>query len=306
MAREPVVTIVDDNTETTQANSPGLRTETLRFTPTAAERDPNAYFRKRRTAEIVLAVSVPTALILLWQLAASRGWIDTRFFPAPWTIVRTAEELIRSGELQHDVLASMRRVALGFVLGVVTGTVAGLSLGMSRWLRVALEPLLDALYTVPKLALLPLLLMIFGVGDTPKVMLIGITVFFFMWIASMAAVMTVATGYREAIRSLGAGWWSEFWHVLFPASLPQIFVAMRVSAGVSVLVLVGAEFVQGNDGVGHLIWFSWSLFIARRMYVGIVVVALLGLLFAMVIQAIARRVVPWASEDDLSGGRGRG
>jgi NitT/TauT family transport system permease protein/sulfonate transport system permease protein len=283
---------------------PSERAE-VEFRPTAAEIDPVGYFRTRRLAELGLAVGVPALLLALWQLAASQDWIDTRFFPAPSTIVSTAKELIDSGELQHDVFVSVRRVLFGFALGVLSGTVAGTAMGMSRWLRAAFEPLLDALYTVPKLAMLPLLLMIFGVGDTPKILLIAITVFFFMWIASMAAVMAVPGGYREAIRSLGAGRWSEFRHVLFPAALPQIFVAMRVSAGVSVLVLVGAEFVQGNDGIGHLIWFSWSLFIARRMYVGIVVVAVLGLLFAMLIQAIPRRIVPWASEDELSGGRGR-
>jgi NitT/TauT family transport system permease protein/sulfonate transport system permease protein len=278
----------------------------VRFRPTASETDPVRYQRRRRSAEIGLGIAVPAALIALWQLAASNNWIDTRFFPAPSTIVDTADELIRSGELQDAVVASMRRVFLGFLIGVTSGIAVGMVMGMSRWVRAALEPLLDALYTVPKLALLPMLLMIFGVGEAPKVLLIGITVFFFMWIASMAAVMAVPAGYREAIRSLGAGRWSEFRHVLFPASLPQIFVAMRVSAGVSVLVLVGVEFVQGNDGIGHLIWFSWSLFIARRMYVGIVVVALLGIVFAWVVQLLAKRIVPWATEDELGSGRGKG
>jgi ABC-type nitrate/sulfonate/bicarbonate transport system permease component len=277
----------------------------VRFQPTPAELDPVGHHRRRRVGEVAIGIAVPAVLIALWQLAASNHWIDTRFFPSPSTIVDTADELIRSGELQDHLVISMERVAKGFVLGVATGMAVGMVMGMSRWVRAALEPLLDALYTVPKLALLPMLLMIFGAGETPKVLLIAITVFFFMWIASMAAVMSVPAGYREAVRSLGAGRWDEFRHVLFPASLPQIFVAMRVSAGVSVLVLVGVEFVQGNDGIGYLIWHSWSLFVARRMYVGIVVVALLGIVFAWLVQLVARRVVPWATEDELGSGRGR-
>jgi ABC-type nitrate/sulfonate/bicarbonate transport system permease component len=179
---------------------------------------------------------------------------------------------------------------------VLSGGVVGFLLGSSRLARAAFEPTLNALYTVPKLALLPLLLLIFGIGEEPKIILIAMTVFFFMWISTMEAVATLSEGYGEAARSFRAGWWTRFRHVTFPAVLPQIFVAMRVSAGVAVLVLVGAEFVQGGNGIGYLIWNSWSLFLADRMYVGITVVALMGVVFSAVIAAVGRAVMPWNSQ----------
>lgn len=97
-------------------------------------------------------------------------------------------------------------------------------------------------------------------------------------------------------QSLRANRWQTFRHVVFPASLPQIFVALRLTAGASILVLVAVEFVQGQEGLGYLIWNSWSLFLADRMYVGIVVVAVAGALFTMLVAAVGRRVARWAPD----------
>lgn len=103
---------------------------------------------------------------------------------------------------------------------------------------------------MPKLALLPLLLLIFGLGELPNVLLVGMTVFFLVWITCMEAVMTIPESYREAARSFGAGRWQMFAHVIWPAMLPQLFVAMRLSIGTAVLVIVGVEFVQADVGIG--------------------------------------------------------
>lgn len=265
----------------------------VRIEPSAAEVDPQRYRRRRTRIERGLAWLVPALLISFWQLAAEAGWIDLRLFPSPWRIVESGRDLIESGQLQDELLLSTRRILIGFALGVTSGAIAGFLLGSSRLARAAFEPTLNALYTVPKLALLPLLLLIFGIGEQPKLILIAMTVFFFMWISVMEAVSSISEGYREAALSFRAGPWLRFSQVVFPAVLPQLFVAMRVSAGVSVLVLVGAEFVQGGNGIGYLIWNSWSLFLADRMYVGIVVVALMGVIFSMIIQAVGRFLTPW-------------
>jgi len=265
--------------------------------PGPAELDQRRHRSRRRAVDIGLGVGVPVVLLLLWEWAAGTERIDARLFPPPSTIWDTAVDLHRSGELWSDVLVSTRRVLYGFVLGSGVGIAVGLLTGMSRLLRAALDPLLAALYTVPKLALLPLFLLIFGVGETPKIVLIASTVFFFMWISTGSAIAMVAPEHLEVARSVGAGRWRTFVHVYLPASLPQVFVGLRVAAGVSVLVMVGVEFVQSTDGIGFLIWHSWSLFIASRMYVGIVVVALMGYLFIQVVGFLGRRLTPWASVD---------
>lgn len=289
----------DEGRRTAEApGSPGPdRPVVLRRQPGPAELDPQSYLRRRRVIEISCAWLVPIALFALWQYAAEVGWIDTLFFPSPSQIFDAGIRMIESGELFDQVWITTKRMLWGLFLGVVSGTLAGLLMGMFRILRVAFEPLLSALYTVPKLALLPMLLLIFGIGDTPLILLIAITVFFFMWIATMAAILAVPEGYREAARSFNATQFQLFRHVLFPASLPQIFVGLRLSAGISVLVVVGVEFLQSGNGIGHLIWGSWELFQADRMYVGIVVVALMGLIATWGVRALTRLVMPWNDND---------
>jgi sulfonate transport system permease protein len=265
--------------------------------PGRAERDPNAYLRRRRLIELACAVAVPVALGLAWQLASSRGWIDARVYPSPVEIAQAAVDLVRDGQLLDDLFATTRRVTLGWAIGSVTGLVLGLAMGSIRLLRRALEPTLDALYVVPKLALLPVLLNMFGLGEGPKVALVAVTVFFFVWIGTMTAVMAVPEGYRETGAAFGVSRTQMFRHVLVPGALPQIVVALRVAAGVAVLVIVAAEFIVGDSGLGYLIFNSRALFINDRMYVGIVVVALFGVAFSELIRALGRLVTPWAPHD---------
>ncbi len=272
--------------------------------PGAQELDEHRFQRRRRLIEGSLAWGVPILFIGFWQLAANLGWLDARFFPSPYTVAVNAVDMIRSGQLQDNVVASVERVLMGFGVGVVSGGLVGLAMGLSRTLRAALDPILSAFYTVPKLALLPLLLLVFGVGNTPVIILIGMTVFFIMWISTMAAVVSVPVQYREAVSAFGASRRQMFRHVIFPASLPQLFVGLRLSAGMSILVVVGIEFVQGNDGIGHVIWNSWSLLLAGPMYVGIVVVALLGVLFTGLVSLVARFAAPWAHAENSHEQRG--
>jgi sulfonate transport system permease protein len=261
--------------------------------PAAEDLDPARFRRRRRRLERVLAWATPVLLLLAWQWASTAGALDDRFFPSPTTIWHAGVELFRDGQLMEDARASFRRVLWGFVLGCGLGILCGIPLGLSRLARAASEPLVYALWTVPKLALLPLLLLIFGLNEKPIIVLILINCFFLVLIPTMAAIRSVPHSYREAATSFRATRWDMLRHVIMPAALPQIFVSLRLAAGASILVMVGAEFVQGRTGLGHLIWNSWSLFLADRMYVGIVVVAVSGALFTLLIAAVGRKLTPW-------------
>jgi ABC-type nitrate/sulfonate/bicarbonate transport system permease component len=274
----------------------GTGTALLRRVPGPAERDPRHHLLRRRRVERALAWGVPLVLLGAWQAAASSGAIDPRLFPAPSTIASTAWAMVRSGDLGEDVVATSRRLFLGLVLGVASGIALGFAMGLSRWLRAGLDPLLSALYVVPKLALFPVLLVVFGVGDTPTILLVAMTVFMVMAIATEAAVRSVPVSYREAAVSLGARRRQVLRHVLLPASLPQVLVALRLGVGLAVLVAIGAEFVHGDDGLGHLIWKSWALFSPARMYVGVLSVAVLGVVLALAVRVAGRLLTPWAGE----------
>ncbi|MFI5911004.1 ABC transporter permease [Dactylosporangium sp. NPDC051541] len=259
--------------------------------------------RRRRVIEIALGFGAPILLFVLWQIAATSGAVNPLFFPAPTKVWAAALELIKSGELFKHLWVSLTRVLIGCAMGVVTGVAAGVALGASRWVRATLEPLLSALYTVPKLAVFPLLLLIFGLTDTALNVAIGMTVFFFMWVSTMTAFLAVSPGHREVAQSFNAGPWPTFRHVMFPAALPQMFIGLRMSISVAVLMMVGVEFTQANQGIGYLIWYSWTLFQAPRMYVGIVAVALMGLLLSNIVKWISLLVLPWARVEIEGGDR---
>ncbi|MGD6743420.1 ABC transporter permease [Streptomyces sp. BH106] len=269
--------------------------------PGPQELHPTRARRKRRALELSLAIAVPVVLILLWQLAASQSWIDERIYPAPSTILADGWQRAADGELWPDVWATLKRVLAGYVIGTVSGYLLGLLMGSISLVRAALEPLLDALYVVPKLALLPIFLNMFGLGEGPQIALVAATVFFFVWISTMAAVISVPTGHRDAGQVFGASPWQMFRHILLPASLPAVLVGARIAAGVAVLVIVASEQIAANDGLGHLIFDARALFQNDVMFVGIVCVAALGVLFSELVRLAGRFLTPWAPRD-----RGRG
>jgi|TARA_B110000263_G_scaffold174906_1_gene152806 sulfonate transport system permease protein len=272
---------------------------TVRVAPTAADVDPKRFHRRQRRTELSLAIGVPVALVAIWQVAFDLEFIDNRFYASPWEIV-TSDEL-RKLEFWSEIWTSAQRMLKGFVLGSAAGIGLGVAMGVSRIVRASLESLLSALYTVPKLALIPLFVTLFGFGDLPRIILIAVTVFFFVWIATMSAVIGVDEGYREAAVSFGASNRQLFRHVLFPAALPQVFVGLRIAAGVAVLMLIGVELVLASDGLGALIEKGRTLFLPELTYVGIAMAALMGLIFSSVIRIIARKVVPWAPEEQTRG-----
>jgi ABC-type nitrate/sulfonate/bicarbonate transport system permease component len=259
--------------------------------------------RRRRLAEVVLGITAPVVLIALWQLAATSGAVNPLFFPPPTKVWTSGVRLVENGELFHHLWVSLTRVLIGCAMGVISGVAAGVALGASRWVRAAFEPLLSALYTVPKLAVFPLLLLIFGLSDTALNVAIGMTVFFFMWVSTMTAFLAVSAGHREVAQSFNASPWQTFRHVLLPAALPQMFVGLRLSVGVAVLMMVGVEFSQAGEGIGYLIWYSWTLFKAPDMYVGIVAVALMGLLLSTIVKWVSLLVLPWARHEIEGGDR---
>jgi sulfonate transport system permease protein len=161
--------------------------------------------------------------------------------------------------------------------------------------------MLDALYVVPKLALLPIFLNMFGLGEGPQIALVATTVFFFVWISTMAAVLAVPSGHRDAGQVFGASAWQMFRHVLLPASLPAVLVGARIAAGVAVLVIVASEQIAATNGLGHLIFDARALFQNDVMFVGIVCVAVLGVVFSELVRIAGRLLTPWAPRD-----RGRG
>lgn len=273
----------------------------IRREPTAADRDPGRHARRRRLTGLALGIGFPLVLLILWQIASVNGWISRFNYPAPTDIIR--EFLDTKGAWWKSIRVSLSRLLWGYFWGVLAGIGLGVVMGMGRRTRATLEPTLNALYTVPKLALISIFLIVLGFDNKPIIMVIAVTVFFFVWIQTESAVMSISPSYREAARSLGSGRLQMFRHVILPASLPQIFVGLRVAGGVAVLTLIGAEFVftPDSDGIGYRINNARTILDPKQAYVGLVVAGVLGVLFTFVIRVLDRLASPWVRKDTTVG-----
>ena len=199
----------------------------------------------------------PLLLLLLWEASSQLNLIDRRFFPAPSAIAETAWRMVLSFELFDHIGATLRRVGVGYAMGAVPGIVMGLILGLSRPTRRLLGPIFSALYPVPKIAILPLILLIFGVGDASKFVVIAIGAFFLMLYNTMSGVMQTPQIYMDVAKNAGASRLQTFRRIAFPAALPSIFTGLKLAAGSSYIIIAAAEFLGARSGVGFFIWASW-------------------------------------------------
>jgi sulfonate transport system permease protein len=264
----------------------------VRRVPGAAELNPKRHARNRRATTLTLAWGTPVLLIVAWQLAAGSGVMDTRFFPAPSTIWQAGVRSLQSGVLTGAMLDTVRKLLIGYGIGVVAGVALGVLLGLSWVARSALEHTLVALYTLPKLALFPVFLLLFGLGSMPQIVLVAVTVFFIVVLASTTAVISVEQGYRDAAAVFGARRAQLLRHVIVPAALPAIATAVRLTAGIAILVIVGIEMVSGDSGLGYLIFQRSQVFDPATMYAGVIVAGLIGVAFTGLVTLALRFAIP--------------
>jgi NitT/TauT family transport system permease protein len=271
------------------------RDEALRL---ASQRE---YTKALRLAirDVLLSILTPIALLALWELAARVGWIDARLFTPPTAIITQLWRMTVDGSLWINLVPTLLRLLIGFITGSIAGIAVGLLMGVSRVVRAALGPMFTALYALPKIAILPLLLLIFGLTETPKVLAVAISVFFILQINTLAGVVQIDGRILEAARAYRANGLRLFRFVLLPGAMPAIFTGLEVAAGSAVIVVTAVEFVASNTGLGYLIWNSWQLFQPAQMYVGLIVVSIIGALLTAAIVVIERALVPWRRANAL-------
>ena len=192
-----------------------------------------------------------------------------------------------------DFLISLERVTLALVIAAVLGVPCGLALGRSPRLDALFGPVLYIMYPLPKIVLLPILLVLFGLADAPKIVLISLTVFFQVLVAVRDSVHAVPESAVLSIRSLGGTRWDEYVHVTVPATLPAVFTSLRIGVGTAIAVLFIAEAMAGSTGLGYYIMQSWSMVNYPRMFAGIIAMALLGVALYAVFDIVERSLTRW-------------
>jgi ABC-type nitrate/sulfonate/bicarbonate transport system permease component len=260
-----------------------------------AEEGPRGWI-SRGTVERMLSVLSPAILVALWEVAALAGRVDTRFFPAPSSIFQALGRMIQTGELWENLSISLQRIAIGFTIGAVPGVIIGLAMGLFSPIRAVIQPLVDGTFPIPKIAVLPLFIMIFGIGEESKYAIIAVAVIYLVLINTAAGVRNSEKIYLDVGKNFGASRWQFFKTIAVPGAMPQIFTGFQLALGVALIVIVATEFVGAKTGIGYLIWQSWQTFSVEAMYCGLVTTAFLGFLAQLGLDTLQRLVIPWKPE----------
>jgi NitT/TauT family transport system permease protein len=185
---------------------------------------------------------------------------------------------------------------IGFLAGAVPGLIIGLAMGWSRPLRALLDPVVAVVYPLPKITLLPLIMLLIGVGEQAMILVVALAAFFPVLINSIAGVINIEPLYFEVARTYGASRWQTLTKVILPGSLPMAFAGIRLALGLALLTTVVVELAIATKGLGAMLWLSWETLRIDRIYVATGVIAILGLLLNPIVQFLARRLIPWKEE----------
>ena len=254
----------------------------------------------------ILRVASPIALLAAWEAGGRLGLLDARFFPPPTGIVAALWQLGKSGELVPHLQATLWRLLAGFLVGAVPGVALGLAMGLFGWLRAVVDPIIAALYPVPKSAVLPLMLLLFGLGDGSKIAMAAIGAFFIAAVNSAEGVLAVNRIYFDVAMAFGAGRLDVVRTVALPGALPLVMAGLRLGIGMAVVLEVLAEVLGSRTGVGYVLWYSWQTFSVPRLYAMLLVTAIIGYLSLVAVDMARKRLVPWETPVDLAQNPPRG
>ena len=240
-----------------------------------------------------VSVASILCLIAIWELVCLSGVVSSLFLPAPSAIINALLEMIADGEIGVSLAASLYRILAGFFVGSLIGLGVGLVTGTSALMDKIGTPIVNAIYPIPKIALLPLFILWLGIGELSKVTIIALGVFFPVAMNTYSGVKNVDILLLKVAASFNASWWMTMKSVVLPNALPMIFAGLRLAAGTSLLLLVAAEMIAAQVGIGALILHYGDLMITDKLMAGVIVLSLLGLVFNLILQFVERKAIPW-------------
>ena len=241
----------------------------------------------------LLPLLVPVLLIILWQIASSLGLIGNRLMPAPSAVLVAAWDKLASGELIANIAVSGSRALSGLVVGGGIGFVFGLANGLSRLSLRLTDTTFQMIRTIPNLALIPLVILWFGIGEEAKLFLTSLGVFFPIYLNTLHGVRNVDPQLIEMGRVYGMSRWTLFRRVILPGALPSIFVGLRFSLGIMWLTLIVAETLSASSGIGHMAMQAREFMMTDIVVLALVVYALLGKLADVIVIGLERLTLQW-------------
>ncbi len=251
--------------------------------------------RRAFTLERVFMVVSPLSLLVLWEILARLHLVDPRIFSSPSRVAVLAWSMILDGTLWYHLGITLTRFVVGAIFGLIPGLLLGLTMGLFRWPRAIINPLISAIYPLPRIALFPLVLLVIGLNESSNVFMIALQPFFYMLIGSMAAVMNIDPVYLRVAKSFETNTFDLYRLVVIPAAMPIIVSSLRLSIGGALLVTIAVESLVANSGIGYLIWHSWQTLSLGQAMVGLVVAGILGFAMLQILDSLEKHLVPWSA-----------
>ena len=248
-------------------------------------------------SSVGISIITVAVLIALWFAATNLGWIKPLFLPSPQAVFAQFYDYLmgqaNDKPLWQHFLASMLRVTIAFWLAFLTAVPLGIAMGMSRVVRGILDPPIEFYRPLPPLAYLPLIIIWFGIDETPKVLLIFLSCFAPMALAARAGMRSASQEQINAARSMGANYWQVIRHVILPAALPDILIGMRIAIGFGWTTLVAAEMVAANVGLGQMVLNASNFLRTDIVIMGIIVIGVVAYAFDLIMRWAEKKLVPW-------------
>ena len=232
-------------------------------------------------------------ILLVWQAAISLGWIDPVFLPSPLAIMDALWQLTASGDLWRHLSISLVRIGSGWIIGSALGVVIGILMGLTSVGRAIGMPMVSAIYPIPKIALLPLFILWMGIGETPKIVTIASGVFFPTVIATFSGVDSVPRNLIRMGQSFNMPMSGIIWKIILPSSLPGILAGFRISMATALLLVVSAEMIGAQFGVGAFLLTAGNLMQSDDLMAGVVILSILGLVIGALLSMLERVFLSW-------------
>ncbi|MGF0313578.1 ABC transporter permease [Rhodococcus sp. IEGM1428] len=239
----------------------------------------------------VLRSLSPIVLLVLWQIASAAGVLSERVLPAPSLVFDAGVQLLRNGQLVEALAVSGTRVVQGLVLGGVIGVVLGALVGLSKLAEATVDPPLQMLRALPHLGLIPLFILWFGIGETPKILLIALGVAFPLYLNTYSAIRQLDRDFLDTAVVLGFSWRQRFTTIILPSIAPQLLVGLRQSLAIAWLSLIVAEQINAESGLGHIINDARDFLRLDTIIFGLVVYALMGIATDGLVRVLEKRAL---------------
>ncbi|WP_141604328.1 ABC transporter permease [Terrilactibacillus laevilacticus] len=249
--------------------------------------------KKKRNSRFIAGLILPVIVVVLWQTVCSLGWVTKIILPSPVAIILAAEELIASGVLFTHLKVSLIRAIFGFIIGGGLGLALGALVGLSSRSEKLLDPSLQMLRTIPHLAISPLFILWFGIGEESKVLLIALGAFFPLYVNTFLGIRRVDAKLFAVSRVLEFSKFKQLKLLIIPAALPNILLGLRLSLGAAWLSLVVAELMGSTEGIGYMMLDARQFSNTDVVFVGIIIFAIVGKLTDSLVKLIEKHNLKW-------------